>query len=89
MFKEYTPQYTDIWLTKQVQVSMDSRGRALDNIFTERLWRSLKYEEVYIKNYETVSEARKGISQYIYYYNTTRPHQSLNYKTPQEIYLLS
>lgn len=78
--------YLDVWITNNVTISMDGRGRALDNIFTERLWRSLKYEEVYLKNYETVSEAREGIEKYFMFYNTKRLHQSLNYQTPEEIY---
>jgi len=67
-------------------ISMDGRGRALDNIFTERLWRSLKYEEVYLKDYESVSAARQGISAYLTFYNQERPHQSLGYQTPAEVY---
>lgn len=70
----------------QVRISMDGRGRALDNIFTERLWRSLKYEEVYLKDYQTVREAKDGISQYLKFYNHERLHQSLNYRTPAEVY---
>lgn len=81
-----SPQFTNLWLEKSVQVSMDGRGRALDNIFTERLWRSFKYEEVYQKEYTTVREAKENIDRYFNYYNTVRPHQSLNYKTPLEIY---
>lgn len=73
-------------LTREIKVSMDSRGRALDNIFVERLWRSLKYEEVYLKEYKTVLEARESISQYFHFYNNKRLHQSLGYKTPQSIY---
>ena len=65
---------------------MDGRRRAMDNAFTERLWRSLKYEEVYINDYETVGEAKKGISSYMSFYNWERPHQSLDYKTPAEVY---
>lgn len=65
---------------------MDSKGRALDNIFVERLWRSLKYEEVYINEYETPRDARQGISKYLKYYNEERPHQSLGYSTPAEVY---
>ena len=65
---------------------MDGKGRAIDNIFVERLWRSLKYEEVYLKDYETLQEAKKGIRQYFDYYNNERPHQSLDYKTPAEVY---
>jgi len=69
-----------------VKISMDGRGRAFDNIFIERLWRTLKYEEVYLKNYETVQEVKANISAYFHFYNTERLHQSLNYKTPAEIY---
>lgn len=65
---------------------MDGRGRALDNIFTERLWRTIKYEEVYLKDYATVLEARDNIEDYINFYNYERKHQSLNYRTPAEIY---
>lgn len=70
-----------------ISISWDGRGRALDNIFIERLWRSLKYEEVYLKSYETVQEALEGISRYIKFYNEERLHQSLKYMTPAEIYL--
>lgn len=69
-----------------VLISMDGKGRAIDNIFVERLWRSLKYEEVYLKDYETVQEAKDGIKTYFDYYNNERPHQSLDYKTPAEVY---
>ena len=65
---------------------MDGRGRAMDNIFTERLWRSVKYEEVYIKDYGNVSDARQGIGSYMIFYNHERPHQALNYKTPEELH---
>ena len=69
-----------------VQISMDGRGRAIDNIFTERLWRSVKYEEVYIKDYGNVSDARQGIGSYMIFYNHERPHQALNYKRPEELH---
>ena len=69
-----------------VRISMDSRGRALDNIFVERLWRTVKYEEVYLKSYETVGEARDGLGSYFHFYNNDRLHQSLGYQTPREIY---
>ncbi|APC07630.1 hypothetical protein MORE_17090 [Moorella thermoacetica] len=65
---------------------MDGKGRATDNIFTERLWRSLKYEEVYLNEYQSPREARQGISRYLEFYNYRRPHQSLRYKTPAEVY---
>ncbi len=70
-----------------IQISMDGRGRALDNIFVERLWRSLKYEEVYLKEYETVSAAVAGLGGYFGFYNRERPHQSLGYRTPAAVYL--
>lgn len=66
---------------------MDGRGRALDNIFTERLWRSVKYEEVYLHDYETPRQARSGIASYLTFYNAERLHQSLGYCPPAEVYL--
>ena len=75
---------TSFWESHGTQISMDSRGRALDNIFTERLWRSVKWEEVYLKENATVLEARTGIGNYMKFYNYERKHQSLNYKTPAE-----
>ncbi len=66
--------------------SMDGKGRAMDNVFTERLWRSVKYEEVYLNDYTTVSEARQGIGSYTNFYNQERPHQSLSYKASAEMY---
>ena len=84
-------QFTSIAFLKcleerSIQISMDGRGRATDNVFTERLWRSVKYEEVYLNDYATVSEAKEGIGNYMYFYNQERPHQSLDYKTPAEVY---
>lgn len=79
-------QYLDLFLDKQVRISMDGKGRALDNIITERLWRSLKYEEVYLKEYANPREARKGIDNYFEFYNQERPHQSLDYQTPASVY---
>jgi putative transposase len=73
-------------LSKNILFSMDGRGRALDNIFVERLWRSLKYENVYLQDYQNVSEARMGIERYFHFYNTQRMHQSLDYKTPYEVH---
>ena len=81
-----SPQYTQKLLDAQVQISMDGRGRAMDNIFTERLWRSLKYEEVYLHDYDTPREARQAIGRYLNFYNFERPHQSLDYRTPAEIH---
>ena len=72
--------------SKGIQISMDHTGRCFDNIFTERLWRTIKYEEVYIKEYNSPKEARIEISKYIHYYNTQRLHSSLEYRTPYEIY---
>lgn len=71
---------------RHIAISMDGRGRCLDNIFIERLWRSLKYEEVYLKDYQMVPEARRGIEKYFHFYNYERLHQSLNYHTPAAIY---
>lgn len=69
-----------------IAISHDGRGRALDNIFVERLWRSVKYEEVYLKGYSTGLEALEGLEKYFKFYNQERPHQSLGYKTPKEIH---
>lgn len=71
---------------KGIKVSMDGKGRCIDNIQIERFWRTLKYEEVYLKSYATMREARKGLKEYIEFYNQRRPHQSLGYKTPDEVY---
>jgi putative transposase len=70
-----------------IQVSMDSRGRVFDNIFIERLWRSVKYEEVYLHQYQTVSEARALLTQYFLFYNMERLHESLGYQTPYQVYV--
>jgi putative transposase len=70
-------------LAAQVRLSMDGRGRAFDNIFVERLWRSVKYEEVYLKDYRNVAEARHGLGEYFPFYNEQRIHQALDYRTPQ------
>jgi putative transposase len=69
-----------------VQISMDGKGRALDNVFVERLWRSVKYEEVYPNDYGSPREARASLSRYFAFYNHERPHQALNYQTPAEVY---
>lgn len=81
-----SPQYTKLLQEKNVQISMDGRGRCMDNIFTERLWRSVKYEDIYIHSYENFREAHKGLSAYFAFYNTQRPHQSLQYRTPAAMY---
>jgi putative transposase len=69
-----------------IAVSRDGRGRALDNVFVERLWRSVKYEDIYIKDYETVPELESGLAAYFRFYDEERPHQSLGYRTPAEVY---
>jgi putative transposase len=69
-----------------IKISMDSRGRCMDNIFTERLWRSLKYEEVYLKDYQDLSEAKKSLDDYFHFYNWERPHQSLGNQIPAHVY---
>ena len=81
-----SPQYTALLLAAGVQISMDGRGRARDNIFTERLWRTVKYEEVYLTEYATPRDARAGLSRYFPFYNTQRPHQALAYQTPAAVY---
>jgi putative transposase len=80
-------RFTGELAAKEIAISMDGRGRCMDNIFIERLWRSLKYEEVYLKDYESVTEARTGIERYFRFYNQERLHQSLEYRTPAAIYL--
>lgn len=81
--------FTGTLLDAGVRISMDGRGRVFDNIFVERLWRALKYEEVYLKSYDSVSEAREAIGRYFEFYNRVRPHQSLDYRTPAEVYFES
>lgn len=73
-------------LGRGVRVSMDGRGRALDNVFVESLWRSVKYEEVYLKDYGSVSEGTRSLGQYFRFYNRERPHQALGYRTLEEIW---
>lgn len=79
--------FTGILEKASIQISMDGKGRALDNIFVERLWRSLKYEDIYIKDYQSVSDARDGIGRYFRFYNERRPHQSLGYRCPRDVYM--
>jgi putative transposase len=79
-------KFTEIFIEKGVKISMDGKGRAHDNIIIERLWRSVKYEEVYLNQYGNPREARIGIEKYFCKYNNKRLHQSLDYKTPSEIY---
>ena len=72
--------------SKKVSISMDGKGRVFDNIFIERLWRTVKYEDIYLWNYETLKELREGLARYFKFYNSRRFHQSLEYKRPDEIY---
>ena len=78
--------FTGVLLERGIQVSMDGKGRYLDNIIVERLWRSIKYEEVYLKAYKDGTEAKQGIGAYLGFYNRERPHQALGYRTPQEVF---
>ena len=78
--------FCGLLLERGIKVSMDGKGRYLDNIFVERLWRSVKYEEVYLKAYRNGSEARRGIDAYLDLYNRERPHQALGYRTPAQVF---
>jgi putative transposase len=78
--------FTKILLNSGISVSMDGKGRALDNIFIERLWRSVKYEDIYVRGYRRIPEADKGLGKYFNFYNFERPHQSLDYMTPREVH---
>lgn len=79
-------QYTNTLEQNNIQISMDGRGRCMDNIFTERLWRSVKYEDIYIKSYNNAQEAKIGLRDYFNKYNNRRPHQGLGNLTPAEVY---
>ena len=84
---QYTSQeFTGILKKFEVKISMSGKGRCFDNIFVERLWRSVKYENIYLYAYETISEVQEGLEEYFEFYNEVRPHQSLKKKTPKEIY---
>ena len=78
--------FTSVLIAQNVAISMDGRGRALDNIFVERLWRSLKYEDIYLKSYSTVPQLTQGLVEYFRFYNTERMHQSLGNRTPSTVY---
>lgn len=78
--------FTDILLDRGVKISMDGRGRFIDNIFVERLWRSLKYEEVYLNAYDSMQDARAGIGRYFEFFNHQRPHSALGFQTPASFY---
>jgi putative transposase len=84
---QFTSQgFTGVLEGQGIKISMDGKGRAFDNIFIERLWRSVKYEEVYLKDYESVREAVRNLGEYFRFYNLERPHQSLGYQTPYQVY---
>jgi putative transposase len=78
--------WIDVLKSRGVQISMDGRGRYQDNIFVERLWRSVKYEEVYLHAYDDMIEAKSGLGRYFVFYNDERPHQALGYRTPAAVY---
>ncbi|AMM16535.1 integrase [Burkholderia sp. PAMC 28687] len=78
--------FTGVLLREQIAISMDGRGRAFDNIFVERLWRNVKHEDVYLNGYETMGELTLGMTRYFDFYNSERPHQSLDYQTPNIVY---
>jgi len=78
--------FTNVLIKNGVSISMDGRGRALDNIFVERLWRTVKYEEVYLKQHDNVQSLLTGLTDYFVFYNQERRHQSLGYETPDVVY---
>ena len=79
-------EFTQVLKDRGVKISMDGKGRYSDNIFVERLWRTVKYEEVYLKAYASVLEAQRGLEDYFRFYNGLRPHQALGYRTPAEVF---
>ena len=79
--------FTQVLKDNQVQISMDGKGRAIDNIFVERIWKSVKYEDIYLKSYQNGVELQKGLEKYFDFYNRERFHQSLSYQTPDKVYL--
>lgn len=84
---QFTAQsFTTLLERAGVQISMDGRGRVFDNIFVERLWRTVKYEHLYLYDYQSVAEVTHGLDTYFHFYNTVRPHQSLGYRTPAEVH---
>ncbi len=82
----FPPSCTRCLEAAGIRISMDGKGRALDNIFVERLWRSVKYEDLYLKDYASVPELEFGLERYFHFYNHDRPHQSLQYHTPAEVH---
>lgn len=81
-----SPQYTQLLEQAGVQISMDGKGRALDHIFIERRWRTVKYEDVYVRDYRSPRDVRTGLKAYLKHYNEQRPHSALGYRTPAEVY---
>ena len=79
--------FTDALHREDIQISMDGRGRAFDNIFVERLWRNVKYEDVYLNGYSTMTELTLGLTKYFAFYNDQRPHQALGYLTPKNVHV--
>ena len=79
-------RFTSVLKQNKIQISMDGKGRAIDNVFIERFWRSLKYENIYLKQYDSVADLCKGLKSYMDFYSNERPHQSLNGKTPASVY---
>lgn len=78
--------FTEVLIAHEIQISMDGKGRWMDNVFIERLWRSVKYEDIYLKEYHTVLALREGLKAYFEFYNNERPHQSFGILTPSEVY---
>jgi putative transposase len=82
-------QFVNVVLSRGIRFSIDGRGRALDNVFVERLWRAVKYEDVFLHDYQNVLEIRTGLEKYFEFYNRRRPHQGLKYRTPYEVHYAS
>ena len=78
--------FTSVLKDADIKISMDGKGRCMDNIFIERLWRSVKYEEIYLNDYESVDQLRRALGKYFYFYNEERPHQHFDYQTPMAVY---
>jgi putative transposase len=78
--------FTNILISKGISISMDGKGRWVDNVYVERLWRSVKYEDIHLKAYGSIAEARRGLADYFEFYNNRRRHQGLDDRTPDEVY---
>ncbi len=87
--KRHSADFSRRLLDSQILISMDGRGRALDNVFVERLWRSVKYEDIYLRDYGTVPELEAGLAAYFRFYNHERPHSSLDGRTPADVHASS